>query len=173
MPEAIIETATGLFFVFLLMSLLCSQLVEWIAGFRQWRANALEQTIRSMLSDPDVTELLIDGCDKVYVEKRDVKQFIDVPSPFHSDKEIYDLITAIIEPMGRLVNESNPIVNVRLPDGSLMMAVIPPIALNGPSVTLRKMARQMITVEMLLEFGSISKAEVDFLQACVLARRLL
>lgn len=54
MPEAIIETAIGLFFVFLLMSLVCSQLVEWIAGFRQWRAKALEQTIRSMLSDPDV-----------------------------------------------------------------------------------------------------------------------
>ncbi len=54
MPEAIIETAIGLFFVFMLMSLLCPQLVEWIAGFRQWRANALEHRIRSTLSEPNV-----------------------------------------------------------------------------------------------------------------------
>jgi len=123
-----------------------------------------------LLSDPDVTEVLIDGCSKVYVEKSNLKQFIDVPTPFHSEKEVYDLINAVMEPMGRRLDESNPIANIRLPDGSLMMVVIPPISLNGPSVTIRKIASRPITVEMLLEYNSLSKAEIDFLQACVLAR---
>jgi pilus assembly protein CpaF len=126
--------------------------------------------IEHLLRDPDVTELMIDGCDRVYVEKHGVKQFIDIPTPFHSEQEVYELITAIVEPLGRRLDESNPIVNLRLADGSQVMVVIPPIALNGPSITIRRYSHKGMTLEMLLEFGSISKAEADFLQACVLAR---
>jgi pilus assembly protein CpaF len=125
--------------------------------------------IYPLLEDPEITELMIDGWQRVYVEKRGRLQ--DVPTPFHNDGEVYDLIHCIIGPMGKVVNESYPYVEARLEDGTRFNAVIPPIALLGPIVTLRKTkGRGELSVEKLIEWNSFSQAMIDFLRACVLSR---
>lgn len=125
--------------------------------------------IASLLQNADFTEILIDGWQKVYVETRGTLQ--DVPTPFTQESAVYDLIDAILAPLGRKADESHPIHNVRLPDGALVNIVVPPIARTGPTVTIRKlMDRDQLNIEKLITFGSANQAMFDFLRACVLSR---
>lgn len=125
--------------------------------------------IAALLADPQITEVMIDGWQRVYVEKQGRLQ--DVPTPFHDDGQVYDLINFIAASLGRAVNEACPYLDARLPDGSRFNAIIPPIALIGPLVTLRKtIGRGAISVEKLVEWNSVSQAMLDFLRACVLTR---
>jgi pilus assembly protein CpaF len=124
--------------------------------------------IRPLLEDPDNTEILIDGHQHVQVVKQG--KLTDVPSPFQSDAQLIELIQAIAEPMGRSIDESHPILDLRLADGSRVHAVIPPISLRGPAVTIRKAMIGRLTASDLVERGTCSQEIIDFLEACVKAR---
>ncbi len=122
--------------------------------------------LEPILKDPAVTEIMIDGYKTVYIEKDG--KLIDIePSPFRDEEQLLEMVRWIAETMGRRVDESHPMVDLRLSDGSRVNAVIPPIALNGTSVTIRKFYKEPLTLEKVLEFGSLDEALVKFLQACV------
>lgn len=121
--------------------------------------------IEPILQDPEVMEIMINGHDNIYVEKRGQLQKTD--ARFSSEEELMSLIQHIAEPWGRQLNESNPILDLRLEDGSLVHIVGRPIALDGPSVTIRKFLRQPMTAEKLVGYGSLSEDMVTFLRACV------
>lgn len=125
-------------------------------------------TLEAILEDPEVMEIMINGHDNIYVEKRGQLQKTD--ARFHTETELLTLIQQIAEPLGRELNESNPILDLRLEDGSLVHVVGRPIALDGPSVTIRKFLRRPITAEMLVEYEALSADMLTFLRACVEGR---
>jgi pilus assembly protein CpaF len=123
-----------------------------------------------LLSDPDVTEIMIDGHDKVYIEKEG-SGFIDVPTPFRDEEQLMDRIETIFTDMaGIKISESTPFADVRLSDGSRVSVVIPPISLGGPVLTIRKFMGKELTVQDVLRYGSASEDIIEFLRACVRAR---
>ena len=124
--------------------------------------------IMPFLEDPRNTEILIDGHQHFQVVTSG--KLTDVPSPFKTEAQLMELIRAIAEPMGRRADESNPILDLRLQDGSRVHAVIPPISLRGPAVTIRKAVSGSIAAKDLVEFGACSQEMLDFLEACVKAR---
>jgi len=124
--------------------------------------------IMPFLENPKNTEILIDGHQHFQVVTSG--KLTDVPSPFKTEAQLMELIRAIAEPMGRRADESNPILDLRLQDGSRVHAVIPPISLRGPAVTIRKAVLGSITAKDLVEFGACSQEMLDFLEACVKAR---
>ncbi len=125
-------------------------------------------TLEPLLADPDVVEVMVDGHEKVYVERHG--RFEDVPSPFRDEAHLMEVIDAILKPLGRRVDESQPIVDARLSDGSRVNVVIPPIALTGPTLTLRKFTGLWFTFEDLIAWNSVSEEMVEFLKACVQGR---
>jgi len=136
--------------------------------------NAQDQTnslaaLEPWLNDPDVAEIMVDGYDCVYVEREG--KFVDVPTPFRDDEHLLQVIDAILEPLGRKVDESSPmVVDARLFDGSRVNVVVPPISLTGPTLVIRKFFRTPITFEDLFRYGSVGKNVVEFLRACVQGR---
>ena len=124
--------------------------------------------IMPFLEDPTNTEILINGHENFQIVHQGL--LTDVPSPFKTEAQLMELIQAIAEPLGRYADESHPILDLRLQDGSRVHAVIPPISLNGPVVTIRKATIGSMTAEQLVELGVCSQEMIDFLQACVTAR---
>ena len=124
--------------------------------------------IRPFLEDPKNTEILIDGHQHFQVVKDG--QLTDMPSPFKTEAQLMELIQAIAEPLGRRADESHPILDLRLQDGSRVHIVIPPISLRGPAVTIRKAMIGYLTADDLVESGTCSQEIFDFLDACVKAR---
>jgi len=124
--------------------------------------------IQPLLEDSEVTEVMVNGPKKVYVEKKG--QLIKTTVAFDDDDHVLRVIDRIILPLGRRVDADSPTVDARLPDGSRVNAVIPPVAIDGPSITIRKFSREKLTTEQLISFGSITKNMAEFLRACVLAR---
>jgi pilus assembly protein CpaF len=124
--------------------------------------------IQSLLDDPEVSEVMVNAPDQIYVEIKGKLLLTDVQ--FASDQQILQVIDKIVAPLGRRIDESSPMVDARLPDGSRVNAIIPPLALKGPSLTIRKFARQPITIANLVEWGTLSKSMALFLEACVKAR---
>jgi pilus assembly protein CpaF len=124
--------------------------------------------IRPFLENPRNTEILIDGHKHFQVVTDG--RLTDVPSPFKTEAELMALIQAIAEPMGRRADESNPILDLRLQDGSRVHVVVPPISLRGPAMTIRKAVIGNITAGQLVEFGACSQEMLDFLKVCVEAR---
>ena len=124
--------------------------------------------LEPLLSDPTVTEILADGSARVYVERRGMLE--DVPSPFRDDEHLLEVIQALIEPLGRRVDEAAPMVSARLADGSRLQVVIPPVSLIGPSLTLRKFARDTLTLEDTIRLGVWNEDMVAFMRACVQGR---
>lgn len=125
-------------------------------------------TIREFLEDPKNTEILIDGHEHFQVVHDGL--LTDVPSPFKTEQQLMELIEAIAAPLGRHADESHPILDLRLQDGSRVHVVIPPISLRGPVVIIRKATIGKITAENLIEFGACSREMMDLLKACVAAR---
>lgn len=126
------------------------------------------QPIDPLLADPDVTEVMVNGMNGVYIEKNG--QTIKTDVQFDNEAQIVNLIQRIVTPLGRTIDERSPIVDARLPDGSRVNAVIRPIALDGPALTLRKFSHMNLTWEQLIGFGSVNEKLVEFLRACVRAR---
>ncbi|HOU43459.1 MAG TPA: CpaF family protein, partial [Anaerolineaceae bacterium] len=93
-----------------------------------------------------------------------------VPMTFENNEHVMRIIERIVSPLGRRIDESSPYVDARLPDGSRVNAVIPPISLVGPVITIRKFSKKPITVDQMIEYGSITPEAVEFLKACVTAR---
>lgn len=124
--------------------------------------------LQPLLDDPDVTEIMINGHREIYVERGGELQA--VPFGFESRERLEDLIQAIVGKVNRIVNESSPIVDARLPDGSRVHVVLPPIALKGPTVTIRRFPRQPLGMEDLIERGAITGEAAEFLRLLVQAK---
>ena len=124
--------------------------------------------LQPLLVDPTITEIMVNGADQVYVERAGKLEKTNLT--FESDEHVMRIIDRIVAPLGRRIDESSPYVDARLPDGSRVNAVIPPIALNGPTLTIRIFAKVPLTIENLIEFGTITPEAVEFCRACVVAR---
>ena len=122
----------------------------------------------SIMSDDTITEVMINGPDEVFIEKSGKLQRMD--QTFESERKLEDIIQRIVGLAGREVNQANPIVDTRLPDGSRVNVVLPPIALKGPTVTIRKFSKTPMTVEKLIEYKSITQEIADQLEILVKAK---
>jgi pilus assembly protein CpaF len=124
--------------------------------------------LEPLLADDTITEIMVNGSKNIYIERRG--RIHREPVSFESDDHLMRIIDRIVAPLGRRIDESSPYVDARLPDGSRVNAIIPPISLVGPTLTIRKFAKIPITVEQLVEYGTITPESVEFMKACVLAR---
>jgi len=124
--------------------------------------------IQPLLDDPDVSEIMVNGPKKVFVEKKG--QLTKSEITFDDDDHVVRIIDRIIMPLGRRVDFDSPTVDARLPDGSRVNAVVRPVSIDGPSITIRKFSKDKLKAEDLIAFGSITKQMADFLEACVKAR---
>ena len=121
--------------------------------------------IEPLLRDPTVTEVMVNRSDQVYCERFGKLELTDIQ--FRDGEHIRHVIDKIVTPLGRRVDESSPMVDARLPDGSRVNAIVPPLSLNGPVLTIRKFAVDPYTVEDLIGFGTITQGMAAFLAACV------
>ena len=124
--------------------------------------------IQGLLDDPDITEVMVNGPKRVYVERKGKVNLSGVV--FEDNNHVLSIIERIIRPLGRRIDYDHPTVDARLPDGSRVNAVIPPVAIDGPSITIRKFSKDKLTVDQLVEFGSLTAVMAEFLQACVVSR---
>ena len=121
-----------------------------------------------ILSDDNITEVMINGAENIFIEKGGKLQKLD--NKFESQKRLEDIIQRIVGLAGREVNQYNPIVDTRLPDGSRVNVVLPPVALCGPTVTIRKFSKTPMTIEKLISYGSLSQKIADELKILVQAK---
>lgn len=124
--------------------------------------------IQVLLDDPDVSEVMVNGPKNVYVERKG--RLTKESVMFEDDDHVLRIIERIIAPLGRYVNAESPTVDARLPDGSRVNAVVRPVAIDGPSITIRKFSKEKLKVHDLIEYGSITDSMAEFLRACVIAK---
>ena len=124
--------------------------------------------LQPLLADPTLTEIMVNGAKSIYVERNGKIEPTNLT--FESDDHLMRIIDRIVAPLGRRIDESSPYVDARLPDGSRVNAVIPPVSLVGPVLTIRIFAKIPLTVENMIEFGTLTPESVEFLRACVTAR---
>jgi pilus assembly protein CpaF len=120
------------------------------------------------LRDPTVSEVMVNGWNQIYIERKG--KLIETEMRYRDDAAVLRAIDNIVLPLGRKIDRPQPLVDARLPDGSRVNAIIPPCALNGPTVTIRKFPAKRLTVEDLIGFGSLTQQTAEFLRACVAAR---
>lgn len=125
--------------------------------------------IEPLLADDTVTEIMINGEDHVYVERGGKIEKTSLR--FSSTSSVMSAIERIVTPLGRRVDEASPMVDARLSDGSRVNAIIPPLSLAGPVLTIRKFAKDRFTIDRLVELGTLSKEMASFLEICVRSRR--
>lgn len=124
--------------------------------------------IEPLLKDESITEVMINGPKKIFVERKGKLQLTNVQ--FHDDAHLMTIIERIVSPLGRRIDEASPLVDARLADGSRVNAIVPPLSLIGPCVTIRKFTKNPLSIDNLVGFGSLSEEMAEFLQACVKAR---
>lgn len=124
--------------------------------------------ITPLLKDPDISEIMVNGPDQVYVERRGKLERTEVK--FRDAAHVMHIIEKIVAPLGRRIDESVPMVDARLPDGSRVNAVIPPISLNGPVLTIRKFFKDPLKIQDLIQLGTLTPQMAFFLEACVKGR---
>ena len=124
--------------------------------------------IEPLLKDDSITEVMINGPKKIFVERKGKLQLTNVQ--FHDDAHLMTIIERIVSPLGRRIDEASPLVDARLADGSRVNAIVPPLSLIGPCVTIRKFSKNPLSIDNLVGFGSLSEEMAEFLQACVKAR---
>jgi len=124
--------------------------------------------ISKYLLDEEVSEVMVNGPGQVYVEKRGRLELTD--TCFEDNQHVMRIIEKIVSPLGRRIDESSPMVDARLPDGSRVNAIIPPLALNGPTITIRKFAKKPLNVGNLISFGTMTSEMALFIEACIKAR---
>ena len=127
--------------------------------------------LEDLIADPEISDILVNGPAQIYVEKRG-KLFL-AEQRFISDQHILTVIERIIAPLGRRIDESNPMVDARLPDGSRLNAIIQPLSIRGPMLSIRKFARERFTIDELIRRGTFNRSMAEFLQICVQARKNL
>src|SRR4030043_2486008 len=124
--------------------------------------------LQPLLEDETITEVMVNGAKNIYIER--AGKITRIPVAFENDEHVLRIIDRIVSPLGRRIDESSPYVDARLPDGSRVNAVIPPISLVGPILTIRKFSKNPITIEQLIQYGSVTPESIAFLKACVEAR---
>ena len=125
--------------------------------------------LEPFLSDPTVTEVMVNAADAIFVERAGRLQLTD--ARFTTSDHVRQLIEKIVAAVGRRIDESSPLVDARLPDGSRVNAVIPPLAVDGPMLTIRKFAKTALTVADLVQAQTLSSEAVEFLESCVRGRK--
>ena len=125
--------------------------------------------LEDLISRDDITEIMVNGPDNVYVEHRGVLYKTD--TAFADEHQVLAAIERIVSPLGRRIDESSPMVDARLKDGSRVNAIIPPLSLVGPTITIRKFAKRPLTVQNLISYGSITPEIAHFLDVCVKIRK--
>ncbi|HDZ22119.1 hypothetical protein LCGC14_0302380 [marine sediment metagenome] len=125
--------------------------------------------LQDLLEMPNVSEIMVVGKDRIYIEKDGVLQ--NSGRSFFSEEIVQSIIERIITPVGRRIDRSTPLVDARLPDGSRVNAIINPLSLSGPVLTIRKFARIPFTIDDLIDRGTLTQNTAEFLQACVLGRK--
>ena len=124
--------------------------------------------IEPLLKDSSVTEVMVNGPDSIYIERKGRLQKTDVR--FRNNEHLMHIIDRIVTAVGRRVDESSPMVDARLADGSRVNVIIPPLSLTGPCVTIRKFSKDVLTVDKMIEFGSFDQRMAEFLEDCVKGR---
>jgi pilus assembly protein CpaF len=124
--------------------------------------------LEPLLADETVTEIMVNGPKNVYVEQRGRLSRANVV--FENEDHVLRVLDRIVSPLGRRIDESSPLVDARLPDGSRVNAIIRPLALCGPTITIRKFSKKPYTVEDLIRFGTMTKEIAEFMAACVVGR---
>ncbi|MDX2159753.1 MAG: CpaF family protein [bacterium] len=124
--------------------------------------------LETLLADETITEIMVNGPKNIFVERKGNISRANVA--FEDDEHVMRILDRIVAPLGRRVDEASPMVDARLPDGSRVNAVIRPISLVGPTITIRKFFKKPLTVEDLISFGTISREMTEFLRACIIAR---
>lgn len=124
--------------------------------------------IEPLIKDPEITEIMVNGPRLVYVEKKGKLTLTDVF--FRDDEHVLHIIDKIVSPIGRRIDESMPMVDARLKDGSRVNAIIPPLSLKGPTITIRKFSKDPYRVHDLIRFGTLNQTMAYFLDACVRAK---
>lgn len=121
-----------------------------------------------LLADDSITEIMVNGPKNVFIEQKG--NLTRAPITFDDEEHVLRIIDRIVAPLGRRIDESSPIVDARLPDGSRVNAIIRPLALCGPTITIRKFSKKPLTVEDLIRFGSMTKEIAEFMRACIIGR---
>ena len=124
--------------------------------------------IQPLLDDAQISEVMVNGPRRVFVEREGRLQLTGIS--FEDDSDVLRLIDRIVTPLGRRIDPDNPTVDARLPDGSRVNAVIPPVAIDGPSITIRKFAKERLRIDDLISFVTLTQNMADFLRACVAAK---
>ncbi len=137
------------------VELLKSQSIDDLLGFGP---------LEVLLADPDVSDIMINGSKRIFIERFGKIVLTDVT--FSSEKHLLNIIQKIVSIVGRSVDEANPMVDARMPDGSRFNAIVPPLALDGSLVSIRKFRRQKISLKEYIDFGSMNQQMVDFLSIC-------
>jgi pilus assembly protein CpaF len=127
--------------------------------------------LEDLLEDASVSEVMVNRADEIFVERGGRLQ--RYPLAFTSDRAVMGVIERIVAPLGRRIDESSPLVDARLKDGSRVNAIIPPLALKGPTITIRKFSKKRLTADDLAAYGSVSRPMVAFLDLCVKQRKNL
>jgi septum site-determining protein MinD len=125
--------------------------------------------LEELLADPTVSDILVNNKDQVYVERKGKLELTE--KKFISNDQVRAIIERIVTPLGRRIDESSPMVDARLPDGSRVNAIIPPLSIKGPVLSIRKFASIRYTVEDLLRLGTLTQTMADLIKACVIARK--
>jgi pilus assembly protein CpaF len=124
--------------------------------------------LEPLLRDPTVTEVMVNACDKIYFERAGIIRLSEYT--FRDNSHVLNTIDKILRPLSRRLDDSSPMVDARLPDGSRVNAIIPPLAVHGPSLTIRKFSRELLAANDLIRLGTLTQPTVEFLAACVRAR---
>ena len=124
--------------------------------------------ISELLNDDTITEIMVNGPKNIFIERKG--KIVKTDNEFRDDKHVMHIIDKIISPLGRRVDESSPLVDARLPDGSRVNIIIPPLAVKGPSITIRKFSSDPFTVDDLITFGTLNADIAQFLRLCVKGR---
>ncbi len=135
---------------------LINELMDEIVGFGP---------ITALLKDPEISEVMVNGPDQVYIEKSG--KLILTDAKFKNNDHVYHVIKKIVEPIGRRIDESSPMVDARLMDGSRVNAIIPPLAIDGPSLTIRKFSEDPFKIKDLISFGTLNAKMAEFIEYCI------
>ncbi len=121
--------------------------------------------IQPLLKDDTISEVMVNGPRQVFIERKGKLELTNIT--FQNDEHVMRVVDRIVAPLGRRIDESSPLVDARLPDGSRVNIIIPPLALNGPTITIRKFSKKPLSVDDLIRFGSMTPEIATFLKACV------
>jgi len=125
--------------------------------------------LEDLIDDPEISDIMVNNKDQIYVERKGKLELTS--KRFISNEQVRQVIERIIAPLGRRIDESSPMVDARLSDGSRVNAIVSPLSLGGPMLTIRKFSRDIFTTDALMKFGSLNAGMAEFLKACVVSRK--